>query len=289
MTIALIGNIYQTEKSKYLERIIRTLLSMGDTIIAEEEFLHFICQEFNFDISHIAPFSGSNFNADICLSIGGDGTFLRAAALVENKGIPILGINTGHLGFLTDVSPEHIQESLKAIHEGNFSVEERSVVTVSSEDNFVCIHPHALNEVAVLKHDNSSLIHINAEIDGIQLNNFAADGLIVSTPTGSTGYALSVGGPILAPTSGTLCLSPVASHSLNTRPVVVTDNVEIRLTVESRTNSFLLSIDGRSQSLPCSTSITIKKASFKIGVIRIDKKNFYDTLKEKLAWGRRGD
>ncbi len=289
MIIALIGNIYQAEKSKYLEEIIRNLLLMGDTIIAEDQFLSFIDENLSIDISHIAPFSGSQFNADLCISIGGDGTFLKAAALVEGKNIPILGINTGHLGFLADISPDNIQNDLKAIHEHNFVVEQRSVIEVRNEEETFSFHPYALNEVAVMKHDNSSLIHIEAYVDGVLLNNYAADGLIVTTPTGSTGYSLSVGGPILAPMSGTLCISPIASHSLNTRPVVVPDNVEITLKIESRTNNFLLSIDGRSESLPCSTPIYIRKAPHKIGVVRIGYKSFYDTLKKKMAWGKRGE
>jgi NAD+ kinase len=149
-------------------------------------------------------------------------------------------------------------------------------------------HPYALNEVAVLKHDNSSLIGIEAKIDGGLLNHYMADGLIITTPTGSTGYSLSVGGPILAPMSGTLCISPVASHSLNTRPVVVTDNVCIEMKVESRSHNYLIAIDGRSESLPCTDLITVTKAPFKIGVAKIERKNFYDTLREKMAWGRRG-
>lgn len=289
MIIALIGNIYQTEKSKYLEEIIQYFLSMGDTIIAEEQFLTFIADNLSIDTSHIAPFSSTQFTADLCISIGGDGTFLKAAALVEHKNIPILGINTGHLGFLADISPNDINNDLRAIHEQNFTVEQRSVIEARNDNGLISIHPYALNEVAVMKHDNSSLIHIEAYVDGALLNNYAADGIIVTTPTGSTGYSLSVGGPILAPMSGTLCLSPIASHSLNTRPVVIPDNVEIMLKIESRTSNFLLSIDGRSESFPCSNNIYIRKAPYKISVVRIGYKSFYDTLKKKLAWGKRGE
>ena len=171
---------------------------------------------------------------------------------------------------------------------GEYVIEQRGVIEVRRNGTLFSQYPYALNEVAVLKHDNSSLIAIEAHIDGGLLNHYMADGLIVTTPTGSTGYSLSVGGPILAPMSGTLCISPVASHSLNTRPVVVTDNVKIDLEIESRTHNFLLAIDGRSESVPCSDKISVTKAPFKISVIKIKHKNFYDTLRDKMAWGRRG-
>ena len=207
---------------------------------------------------------------------------------MEGKQIPILGINTGNLGFLADVLPDEIEEACECIYRGEFIVESRGVIEVRRNGQLFSQHPYALNEVAVLKHDNSSLIGIEAKIDGGLLNHYMADGLIITTPTGSTGYSLSVGGPILAPMSGTLCISPVASHSLNTRPVVVTDNVCIEMRVESRSHNYLIAIDGRSESLPCTDLITVTKAPFKIGVAKIKRKNFYDTLREKMAWGRRG-
>ena len=288
MKVALIGNTYQAEKSRYLATIISELQKHGIEIIVERQFLAFITRELEMGKNHFAAFDECDFTADLCISIGGDGTFLQAASFVEGKNIPILGINTGHLGFLADVLPHEIEEACSCICKGSYIVEHRGVIEVRRNGNLWSKHPYALNEVAVLKHDNSSLIGISAKIDGGLLNDYMADGIIVTTPTGSTGYSLSVGGPILAPMSGTLCISPIASHSLNTRPVVVTDNVCIELTVESRTNNFLLAIDGRSESLPCSDIISVTKAPFKIGVAKIKRNSFYDTLREKMAWGRRG-
>ncbi len=288
MKVALIGNTYQAEKSRYLVAIIEELQKHGAEIIVERQFLSFITHTLGIRQTGLTGFDECDFSADLCISIGGDGTFLQAASYVEGKGIPILGINTGHLGFLADVLPDEIEEACERICNGDYIVEHRGVVEVRCNGALLSRHPYALNEVAVLKHDNSSLIGIEAKIDGRMLNHYMADGLIVTTPTGSTGYSLSVGGPILAPMSGTLCISPVASHSLNTRPVVVTDNVSIELNVESRTNNFLIAIDGRSESLPCTDIITVTKAPFKIGVAKIKHNSFYDTLREKMAWGRRG-
>ncbi len=288
MKVALIGNTYQAEKSKYLVAIIEELQKHGAEIIVERQFLSFITSVMGVEQTGLVAFDERNFSADLCISIGGDGTFLKAASYVEAKEIPILGINTGHLGFLADVLPDEIEEACARICHGDYSVEHRGVVEVRRNGELLSHHPYALNEVALLKHDNSSLIGIEAKIDGGLLNHYMADGLIVTTPTGSTGYSLSVGGPILAPMSGTLCISPVASHSLNTRPVVVTDNVQIELSVESRSHNFLLAIDGRSESLPCTDIITVTKAPFKIGVAKIKRTSFYDTLREKMAWGRRG-
>lgn len=288
MKVALIGNTYQAEKSRYLMTIIEQLRKHGVKIIVERNFLTFITSELGFETNDMEAFDECEFEADLCISIGGDGTFLKAASYVEGKQIPILGINTGHLGFLADVLPDEIDEACECICRGDYIVESRGVIEVRRNGELFSHHPYALNEVAVLKHDNSSLIGIEAKIDGGLLNHYMADGLIVTTPTGSTGYSLSVGGPILAPMSGTLCLSPVASHSLNTRPVVVTDNVCIEMKVESRSHNYLIAIDGRSESLPCTDVITVTKAPFKIGVAKIKRKNFYDTLREKMAWGSRG-
>lgn len=288
MKVALIGNTYQVEKNKYLENIIDALHRRHAEVIVERKFLHFITQELGIECIGMTDFEDTNFTADLCISIGGDGTFLQAAALVGGKGIPIIGINTGHLGFLADVSPDSIEEAFDSLYNGEYVIEQRGVIEVRRNGSLFSQYPYALNEVAILKHDNSSLIAVEAHIDGGLLNHYMADGLIVTTPTGSTGYSLSVGGPILAPMSGTLCISPVASHSLNTRPVVVTDNVRIDLEIESRTHNFLLAIDGRSESVPCGDKISVTKAPFKISVIKIRHKNFYDTLRDKMAWGRRG-
>lgn len=224
-------------------------------------------------------------SADIIFSIGGDGTFLGTAAKVGATGVPILGINSGHLGFLADVSPSDLSDSILAVAQGKFILEPRAVIEVETSGDPFNGYPFALNEVAILKQDNSSLIQIETYINGQLLNGYLADGLIVATPTGSTGYSLSVGGPIVMPDSHTLCLSAVAPHSLNVRPVIVRDDVEITLKIHSRSEHFLLAVDGRSQSLGSHTTLRIRKAAHQVNVAKICHPNLFDTLREKMQWG----
>lgn len=283
---AIFGNVYQTAKSQYVAEILSRLLKLGADIYIEEHFAQFICENLKINLSQCSFFPTEKLpKADIAISIGGDGTFLGTAAKIGASGIPILGINTGRLGFLADVSPEVIGTSLNALCKGEYVVEKRTVLQIMPNGKLSSTYPFALNEVAVLKHDNSSLIEISTLVDGNLLTNFLADGLIISTPTGSTGYSLSVGGPILAPNSGTLCIAPVAPHSLSIRPVILRDNVEIKLRISSRSQSFLLTADGKSQSLPDTTTITICKAPHTVNVIKIAHKHFFETLRDKLLWG----
>lgn len=227
----------------------------------------------------------STDSVDLVLSIGGDGTFLSAAPLVMKKETPILGINTGHLGFLADVAPEAVDESIAKLKSGHYTIEQRTLIEVSTVGDAFTSNPIALNEVAVLKQDNSALIQIETYIGDQLLGSYRADGLIIATPTGSTGYSLSVGGPIIMPDSHALCLSAIAPHSLNVRPVIVRDDVEITLKMHSRSAHFLLAVDGRSQSLSASTALHIRKASHCINVMKICHPNHFDTLREKMNWG----
>lgn len=224
-------------------------------------------------------------NADLVLSIGGDGTFLNAAAWVGRKGTPILGINSGHLGFLADVTPDSIDEDLPRVLQGDYVIQSRSLLEVLADGAPLTQHPIALNEVAILKHDNSSLIQIETYINTQLLNKYLADGLIVSTPTGSTGYSLSAGGPIATPDCGCFCISAVAPHSLNVRPVILRDDVEIDLHIHSRSGNYLLAIDGHSQSLPDSTTLKLRRADYSINVVKVQHREFFDTLRNKMHWG----
>ena len=223
--------------------------------------------------------------ANLALSIGGDGTFLKTASAVRDSGVPILGINTGRLGFLADTAPSQAEEAVERVLRGEYSVEERTLLSVKAEGAEIDTYPFALNEVAVLKYDNSSLINISTHIDGELLANYVADGLIVCTPTGSTGYSLSVSGPIVAPNSPSLCISAVAPHSLNVRPVIVSDSVEVALTPTSRTGKFLLAIDGRSQTLDAGTQLLLRRAPYTCRVVKVMHQSFFDTLRNKMMWG----
>lgn len=286
LKIAIFGNIFQTKKNQYVTAILKKLQSLDVHISVEEQFALFLRDKLGIDLAQTEIFSNCELcDADAAISIGGDGTFLGTASMIGTRGIPILGVNTGRLGFLADVSPNAIDESLEALCQGDYVVENRKALAVLKNGELSNFYPYALNEVAVLKHDNSSLIEISTYVNGHFLTNYLADGLIVATPTGSTGYSLSVGGPVLVPQSGTFSIAPIAPHSLSVRPVVVRDDVEIRLEVRSRTKNFLLACDGQSESLPHSTVISIHRAPHTINVVKIKHKHFFETLRDKLMWG----
>ena len=222
------------------------------------------------------------------ISIGGDGTFLKAARRVGRKGIPILGINTGRLGFLADISPEEMEETFDEIQAGRYSVEERSVLQLICDEKRLQDSPYALNEIAILKRDSSSMISIRTAINGAYLNTYQADGLVIATPTGSTAYSLSVGGPIMVPHSSTVVITPVAPHSLNVRPIVIRDDWEVTLDVESRSHNFLVAIDGRSETCKETTQLKIRRADYSVKVVKRFNHIFFDTLRSKMMWGADG-
>lgn len=284
---ALLGNVYQTKKNQFVAEILTKLINLGVRISIEKDFANFIQNELGLDVNSFETFDKETIDehTDVAISIGGDGTFLGTASKIGNRNIPIIGVNTGRLGFLADVSPQLIDYSFEALIKGDYIIEERNTLEIKINGKRSDFYPYALNEAAILKHDISSLIEITTYIDNKFLTTYLADGLIVSTPTGSTGYSLSVGGPILAPESDTFCIAPVAPHSLSVRPVVVRNDVEIRMEVASRTNSFLLSCDGRSESLSVDSIITVSKAPHTIKVVKIQHKDFFNTLRDKLMWG----
>ena len=285
MRFALFGNTYQAKKSFHAELLFRLLKQHKAELCICREFYDFLTQDVRLSLPRLELFDDDRFQADMVISLGGDGTFLKAASRVGNKGIPILGINTGRLGFLADISPEEMEETFNEIDEHRYRIEERSVLQLKCDHPRLAREPYALNEIAVLKRDSSSMITIRATIDGMPLATYQADGLIVATPTGSTAYSLSVGGPIIAPDSKTIALTPVAPHSLNIRPIVICDDREITLDVESRSHNFLVAIDGRSESCRETTRLTIAKAAHTIKVVKRVNHRFFDTLRNKMMWG----
>ena len=282
---ALFGNNYQLEKSASLIRVLEALTRISAHISVEKEFYNFISQNIPIDFTPDEIITDTHFNANFAISLGGDGTFLKCAEFVGSKEIPIIGINTGRLGFLADTTPDEIDSLLEGLSQGKYTIEKRCVLQVISPTKGLRIYPYGLNEIAVLKHDNSSMIAIEVSVDDKYLNTYMSDGLIVTTPTGSTGYSLSNGGPIIAPLSGSLCITAVAAHSLNARPFVLNDECTIKMKVHSRNHSFLLSIDGRSQSLSEDSTITLRKAPYRVHIVRKYDKDYFDTLRNKLMWG----
>ena len=282
---ALFGNVYQAKKSAHVLRLLSILEKYQAKVYVQKEFFQFLTKEQKMDIRVAGTFEEDNFEADIVLSMGGDGTFLKAASHVGNKNIPILGINTGRLGFLADVSPEELEETFEDIYKNNYKIEDRSVLQVTSEGQPLKSTPFGLNEIAVLKRDSSSMITIHTSINGAYLTTYQADGLVIATPTGSTAYSLSIGGPVIVPHSNTIAITPVAPHSLNIRPIVINDDWEITLDVESRSHNFLVAIDGRSETCREGTRLVIRKADYNIKVVKRPNHIFFHTLRDKMMWG----
>ena len=286
LSFAIFGNIYQAKKSTSIQKILSILSERKAKVYIDREFYEFLVSGLHIDARIDGVFDGDDFEADYVVSMGGDGTFLKAASRVGAKGIPIMGVNMGRLGFLADVGPSEIEHALAAIYAGDYKVEEHVPVMVETEGvSQLQGSPFALNDIAVLKRDNASMITIRASINGEFLVNYQADGLIVSTPTGSTAYSLSNGGPIIVPQAGVICLSPVAPHSLNVRPIVLPDDAVVRLTVESRNHNFLVAVDGRSEKCAEGTSLTIRKAPYTVRIIKRNTHKYFHTLREKMMWG----
>lgn len=285
MKIAIFGNIYRPMVLSCVKVLFDYFTQQKITMMYESQLYKFIEETKEFDLQGVEVIDTDFFEADLAVSIGGDGTFLNTAARIGNKGIPILGINTGRLGFLADISSEEIIPAFEAILNSQYRIENRTTLLVKTSDETTFEYPYALNEVSVSKQDSSSMISINATVNGEFINTYQADGLIVATPTGSTAYSMSVGGPIVVPQAQDFILSPVASHSLNVRPIIIPDSWIIELEVHSRTHSFLASLDGRSKVLNQTTKLIISKAPFTIKVIKQIHHTYFNTLKNKLMWG----
>ena len=301
LRFALFGNIFQPQKSAAVERLFAALLARGADVAIDAAFYDFIARTLHIDIpSAFRMLEGNDFSADYVFSMGGDGTFLEAARRVGSKEIPIVGINMGRLGFLADVPPAEIEAVVEQLFEGECQVEERCVLKVdyisaSAADARSVVdadgadvphgYPFALNEVAVLKQDVSSMISVRVSVNGEYLTTYQADGLIVNTPTGSTGYALSVGGPVMQPGSRTLGLVPVAPHSLTARPLTLTDDAVIHLSVATRNHRFLVALDGRSEQCLEGIELEIRRAPYRVRVLKRQGQSFFRTLREKLMWG----
>lgn len=286
LRFALFGNVYQAKKSMAVQKLLCQLEEREAELYIDQQFYEYLVNGLQLDVHTSGLITDDNFEADIVVSMGGDGTFLKAASRVGNKQIPILGINTGRLGFLSDISADEIDAAIESIYQDHYKIEQRSVLQVTySGLNCPVGYPYALNEVAVLKRDNSSMISIRVCVNNEYLTTYQADGLIINTPTGSTGYALSVGGPILSPCSNTIGLVPVAPHSLNVRPLTLCDDMELDLCVKSRSHQFLVAIDGRSETCSEDVHLIVRRAPYHINVLKRPHGSFFRTLRDKLMWG----
>lgn len=286
MKVGVFGSQHQIEKQSLIKRLFEKLYALDSEIYIDVDFYTFLTETLHYD----APKAGllyecDAFNLDVALSVGGDGTFLRTAARIHRQDIPIVGINTGRLGFLADIGGNDIEDTLDEIFKNYYKVEERTLLQLHTVEPLCGCYNYALNEIAILKRDTSSMITIHTSLNDAFLSSYQADGLVIATPTGSTAYSMSVNGPILVPQSNSIVLSPVAPHSLNVRPLVIPDSTVITLSVDSRSDTFLVSLDGRSEVFPAGAELKISKADYTTKVIKRHNHTFYQTLRDKLMWG----
>jgi len=290
LKFALFGNVYQHEKSGSIRLLLDTLRRHDATIFIDKEYSDFLRQQGILEPAECAAFTEFTEFADIAtcdfaLSMGGDGTLLKTASRVGARQTPIIGVNMGRLGFLADVSPADIEKSIDAIYREDYSVEDRALIRVETNGEPIDGCPCALNDVAILKRDSASMISVRTRINGEYLTTYQADGLVISTPTGSTAYSMSNGGPIIVPRTGVMLLTPVAPHSLSVRPIVIPDNALIELTVSSRSHTFLVAIDGRSGNMPEGTTLRLMRAPYVAKIVKRSGTRYFSTLREKLMWG----
>ena len=287
MTIAIFGNPYPEHFSKYIQHLIKKLENEHVKITVEEEFNTFLQNNirFNKEVVTFNSHESLKNNADFLFSIGGDGTLLKAVTFVRDSNIPIMGINTGRLGFISSISTGQIDDAINDILKGNYKINERTLLTLETDKKLFKDKNFALNDVTISKKDTSSMIRVDAFVDGEFLNTYWADGLVVSTPTGSTGYSLSCGGPIIMPGTNNIIITPNAPHNLNVRPIVIDDDSEIKLKVDDRDQLALVSLDSRARAFNSETELTIKKAEFKIKLVQPQNNSFTSTIRNKLMWG----
>ena len=289
MKVAIYGQYYLNSTEPIIRDIFVFFNENKVEMVIEEAFLKLLYEKeiVKKDYKTFQSHKELDASFDIMISIGGDGTILRAATLVRDSGIPILGINAGRLGFLAMVQKDEIAEFLQLIIEKKYTISERTLISLSGNPEIQEISDinFAMNEISVSRKDTTSMITIETYLNDEFLNSYWADGLIISTPTGSTGYSLSCGGPILTPNVSSLVITPIAPHNLSARSMVISDETNIQLTIDSREKDFLISLDSRISSVPKNTKVFIQKAAFKIKSITPNNQSFLQTLRSKLLWG----
>jgi len=286
MQIAIYGRKISKQNLKSFYYVFELIQSFSWDLMIEEELANSVAQKGKMDFTYNTFNSHKDLKSgvDLVISMGGDGTFLKCVSYIKDSGVPIMGINIGRLGFLANVSLDQISEALHDIKAKKYVFQKRSLLKVEVEgaldEEYL-----AMNELTIHKKDTTSMVAVNVSLDDNFLNTYWSDGLIVSTPTGSTAYNLSCGGPIITPGCQVHIITPIAAHNLNVRPVVVPDHMPIKLNVEGRNRSYLMSVDGKSISIKQGQEIRISKADFMINVIKFENNNFLDTIRNKMLWG----
>ena len=289
MKVAIYGQYYLNSTEPIIKNIFIFFNKNNVELVVEANFLRMLYEKkiLEKEYKSFSSYSELDSSFEMMISIGGDGTILRAATLVRNSGIPILGVNAGRLGFLASVQKEDIDTFLQYVIDKKYTLSPRTLLTLdcTPEHQDITSLNFAMNEVAVNRKDTTSMITIETYLNNEYLNSYWADGLIIATPTGSTGYSLSCGGPILTPAVNSLVITPIAPHNLNVRPLVIPDDTEIRLKVSGRSEQHLVSLDSRIASIPNESILIIKKTPFKINMVEIPQETFLKTLRNKLLWG----
>jgi NAD+ kinase len=287
MKIAIYGRSTSDNTSEYIQLLFQKLNEYKAEIQVYLPFYNHVKQKLEIfgNIRNFSSHKDLDPATDAMLSLGGDGTFLETLMFVRDSAIPVLGINTGRLGFLANVAKSEIRAAMEALGEKKYSIEKRSLLSVTAPVGLFGEVNYGLNELTIMKKDTSAMIVIHAYINGDYLNSYFADGLIVATPTGSTAYSLSCGGPLVMPDSGNFIITPIAPHNLNVRPLVLSDTNVITLKVEGRSSSYLVTLDSRNQVLETSVEVTIKKAPFTANIIKLENQDFFTTIRNKLLWG----
>lgn len=287
MTIAIYGRAFDDTFIPHIQRLFDRLAEGGQPVWVYHTFLSYLKKRIKLPESVKSYTKKDNITdrIDFLFSIGGDGTLLETVKIIKDSGVPVLGINTGRLGFLASINRDDIDNAIDMIAAEKFRLDQRSLINLDTADGLFDDLPYALNEITVHKKDSSSMITIHAYLNETYLNSYWADGLIVATPTGSTAYSMSCGGPIMVPGSLNFIITPIAPHNLNVRPVVIPDNGLLRLRVEGRGRQFLASLDARSRSIDAETEMVISKAPFLFNLVQLENANFLDTIRNKLMWG----
>lgn len=286
MKIAIHGKNFKEETKPFVQAMFQELEMRGVEIQISESFNNFLHKiGIRKNSQAIYTHQRNLFRADFVFSLGGDGTLLETVTHVGAHETPILGINTGRLGFLATTSPDHVQTAIDSLFNGYFSYDDRSLIRVESDKDLFDGLNFGLNEFTISKRDTSSMIGVKTYIDGEYLNSYWADGLIVATPTGSTGYSLSVGGPVVWPQSNNFIIAPISPHNLNVRPMIVSNDSIISFDILGRSKNYLISLDSRSRIVDAAVQLAVKKENFKARLVKLNGDNFLNTLRNKLNWG----
>jgi NAD+ kinase len=289
MKIAVYGQDFKIEDKTYVEELFQTLQKYNIDFAVEKNYFQGLKEHINIPIAAVfSSHSELNKSFNFMFTVGGDGTILRAVTFVRDSNIPIVGINTGRLGFLATVQKEQITTAVKLVLEKKYIIKERSLLSVSTSPTIESLAAlnFALNEVALSRKNTASMITIETYLDDEFLTSYWADGLIIATPTGSTGYSLSCGGPIITPQAKSFALTPIAPHNLSARPLVIPDDTKIKLNVSGREDEFVLTLDSRITTINSNTEIYVEKSSFNLKMVQIKQQTFIKTLREKLLWGQ---